>query len=422
MKRCFRNMSNKIRVNSSVFQDRLWTALSISAHFTYASIITLITTRFTDLTTAGVLALAIAIMELLRIVAIFGISPFQATDVKQTFCFSTYLHLRCMSTVLSLVVVCIVLIVGEFDLFAITVVSLVFLIYSSDSFFDVFICDLQQKSKMRVAGRIRATGYLGAMMAFTVTLFTTGALKVSLMLSWVAILNIYIIWIYYYRNHFTDIRSKTNFLTLRSLTSKASYILATSIIATYLANAQKYYLRFFESEEFVIIYAIIVMPSALFHLLCNFIFQGGELTKTAEIFAQNEYSVFLRRVRNQALLIIALYIPFIVSVYLLGIPLIALLYGIDFSEFRTNLLIMSFGGVFFVISSLLSTVLVIMRKQGLILLCSLVCGFFVGPIMLQLVREYGFTGAAYFNVLLYAPSSVILCIFFVRSLKAAEKE
>ena len=404
-------------LSSDEIQDHLWTVLSAGLSAVYATLLILMTTRFVSLTVAGILSYAAAVSELLRILVMFGVRGYQSTDMKQEFNFNVYLGLRTLTALLASIVLAVFLILGRFEPFRAAVMLLFFFTYLTDMYADVFMGDLQQKGKMRIAGRMRATGFASALIAFAIASFTTQTLLLPLAFAGFAICCVNIVWIWVYRSHFGAIRVKIDVIAIKKLAVSTYPIAISSLLFIYLYHAQKYYLGAFGLDEAVAIITILMLPAMLLNLFCIFFFMGAELTYMAGLFTSGQLRRFAIRVNQQLLIVVALCIPFMIFIYFSGIFLLSWLYGVDLSVYKEQLMLLSSGSVFLAIVSVLNAVLIVMRRQKTTMFCMMAVACVTGPAMWFLVSRYGLTGAAFSNLVIFVPMAVLLYVVYRVALK-----
>ena len=394
------------KLRSPGVQNQLWTIISSGLGAVYTSLLLLLTTRLIGLKDAGILSYSVAISELLRMLVVLGVRNYQSTDIRQEFSFNTYLFLRTLSSLFAIAILIVVILVGRSDSYRVVVLVLFFFTYLTDKYADVFMGDLQQKGKMRIAGRMRAAGFGGALIAFAIVSFITHKLIVSLAFAGIAMFLINIAWVWFNRQHFGSIQIKADFKVIKKLTLSTLPIAISTSLFSYMYNAQKYYLGALGSDEDVAIIAILMQPAMLLYLFFSFFFVGAELTKMAEVFTSGQTKQFSRQISKLLVLVGGLSMLFIVCAYIFGLPLLSWLYGIDLSSYKMQFMLLSCGGLFFSVSILLRSVLIVMRMQRIALYCMVAVALVTGLLMWYLVSHYGFTGAAFSNLVIFAPLSI----------------
>jgi len=393
-------------------QNQLWTIIAAGSFSIFPSLVILLATRYLSLEMAGILAYNIALADLPRIFAVFGVRPYQSTDIRQEFGFNVYFGMRTICTASAAAVAFVIFMLMGFDFVQLATILLICLIYFTDAYADVFLGDLQQKGKMRIAGKMQSSAFFSAVLIFAIGVIFFQQLVLSLVFAGAAVILIYILWIWGYRSHFGPIRKKVNLQLIKSLALKALPLVISGFISMYLINAQKYYLDAFFTSELVAIYAILMLPVSLLMLACTSFFGGAVITKSAEILASGETKRFVRRINLQLIFALGLFLPFIASVFFLGAPLLSWVSSTDITPYKQYLMILSFGGLARLPLCILSPLLIILRKQKLILYCNIITGIAAAPVMWFLVYRYGLLGAAFSNLVLFTPQTLIYFVIY----------
>jgi len=410
------------KLHSPDTQNQLWTIISAGIFAIFPMLMMLIATRLVGLSFAGLLAHAAALSVLPRLVSLFAVRGYQNIDVKREFSFNNYLGLRTISASVSSLFFIIFLVVTGFEILHLLIILLFYFLYLVDVYADVFMGDLQQKGKMRIAGKMQASSFCAVLLAFSIIMFITQTILLALAIAGLVVFCSYIVWIWIYRDHFGAIRVKVDFSTIKKLAWAVLPLLIYGFIVSYLENAQKYYLSAFFSDDAVAIYAILMLPVSLLNLACVSFFLGAITTKTAVILADGQLNRFIKRINIQLLFAVGLFIPFILCVYFFGIPLLSWIYAVDLSPYQKQLMILSFGGIVRAPIFVLAPVLVILRKQKMLLYSVIFVALISGPLMWWLVLQYGISGAVFSNLVIYAPQAVIFYVAYHVALRGHKRD
>jgi len=385
----------------------------------YIFLTVLITTRWVGLAEAGMVSFAAAVAVLVNGIITFNVRIFQSSDVGKEFSLHTYLGLRICTALLSVIFIASFVLVGNFDTQRLIVILLFYLMFLCTGFADVFMGDLQQKTKMRVAGRIMVCSFGLNLIVFAFTIFVSGSLIISLISSCIVTFFSYVAWIWFYRNDFGPIRVRYDISAIKILLKKVLPLFFAGLIGSYLYNMQKYYLGFLETDESVATITILLMPGTALQMLCAAIFGGAEMTKTAVIYASGNLKSLSKRINGQLLAAVAISIFFLLCVYIFGLPLLAWLFATELSTYMLELMIVSIGGALFSVNIALGSAAIVMRLQKAHFIITLVVAVIVAPLMWVIVARYGINGAAFTNLAFLAPLSIalyVICRVKVRKL------
>ena len=396
------------KIFSVDYQNNFWTLLASGAVSAYSFLVILIVMRWVGLAEAGMVSFAVAVALFSTNIITFSVRIYQGSDTSQEYSLQSYLGLRICTAFLATIVVAVFLIVSRFDITRTIIVMLFYFIFLTFGFADVFMGDLQQKGKMRIAGRMQVCSFGLGFVAVSITLFTTQSLIVSLISSSIVIFLTFIAWIWFYQNHFGRIRVKYDVAVIKVLVRTVSPLFLSGLIFGFLYNMQKYYLGFLYTDESVAILTVLLMPVTALHQLSGSFFSGAEMTKTAEIFTSGQVKKLSRRINRQLLWASAISMFFMMCVFSFGEPLLSWLFAINLSPYRAEFIIVALGGAFLSIFSVLYSGMAVMRMQKAYLYAIFSVALVVAPLLWFIVARYGITGAAFTNLAFLTPLSVVL--------------
>ena len=409
--------SNLNRLNTPGFQNNLWTILASGVSSVYIFLIVFITVRTDGIAEAGIISFAAAVVGLFSTIIVFGVRHFQSTDIKQKYSFNTYLGMRVCSALLASMGILLFLLISRFSTIRLLVILLFFFIYLTDGFADVFMGDLQQKGKMRIAGRMRVCAFGSSIVVFAIASLITQSLIIPLLLSGIAVFSVYIIWIWIYRTGFKQVRVKFDMKVIKGLGIEVLPLLIGSFIYSYLLSAPKYFLGFLDSDESVAILAMILVPFTVLSLLVSTFFAGAEMTKTARIYLSEKKKDLLRRVYRQLLLAFILAAAFMLGSFTLGIPILSWIYNVDLSDFMHEFTLVTLLGATNTLLIPLSVSLIVVRRLKECTVILLVSAVTSSLLLWFLVPRYGIAGAVFSNLIVFILITIAYYVVFRIALK-----
>ena len=406
-------------------QNNIWTILASGIESLTVLIMIFLAVRLVGLAEAGVLSFAFAVSGLLRIIITLGVRVFQSTDVNQEYALNTYIGLRFCSSLIAFIGLLVFLAISGFEAIRAFVILFVFFIFLVDGIADVFMGDLQQKGKMRIAGRMRVCAFFSCLIVFIIVMFITRSLFIPLISSVVTLVLVYIVWIWCYRKHFIRVRVKISPAAIKTLIVSTLPLAISGLCTMFLYNSPKYFLGFIESDEAVAIFTMLAMPLAMLNLLLHSFFAGAEITKTAEVFAGGRPDGLSRRVNKQLLFSFAFVAVYNLIILSFGIPILSWFYNTDLTAYRNAFIIMTLSCSAYYATLPLGAALTVMRKQKqqMYMLVSITAVTF--PFIWFSIDRYGLTGAALSFVLIYLPlipACYILYRVVIKRLKTMEGE
>ena len=202
----------------------------------------------------------------------------------------------------------------------------------------------------------------------------------------------------------------------------ASFPLFVSVfVMLYISNAPKYAIDRFCSDVIQNRYSILFMPAFVINLFSQFVLRPM-LTPMAKIWNEGRTGDFRSNLVKMMAGIGAVTLLGIGGAWLLGIPILRLLYGADLSGDRSVLLwVMVYGGLN-AVNIFLYDMIAVTRNQRKLLLAygiAAVLVFFLAP---ALVQRYEMTGAIWASILSLGTLDVLLAGIMAGVLRGRRKE
>lgn len=403
-------------------KDYIFNTLAGLINAAEAVIMSMIITRTTGLTDAGYVTIAFAVGNLLITIGKYGVYGFQVTDNKQEFTFRTYKQTRFITTTLMLLSLSVYLIYGKYILAytydKILIVLFIGLIYAIESIEDLLHAHCQYKGELYLGSLFFIIRWLSIMISFGIAVYCTKntalALGISLSLSVLVFLVCCFVFKYRYinTNNLSDIINSTSDKPI-CLLMKCFPLFLSSFLSFYIINSPKYALERYMDAATQACYGFVAMPVFAIGLLNGFIYVPQLVSISADYNGHN-ISQFNKRIIRQYIIIFLLTLICLFGAYLIGIPVLGLLYHTDLQNYKNELLILILGGGFLALSGYQGAILTIMRRQKFQLY-----GYIPVAILAILfenvtVKNYGTIGAA-FSYLVLITLLCILYEFFIRT-------
>ena len=218
-----------------------------------------------------------------------------------------------------------------------------------------------------------------------------------------------------------DIRNTSKFMHIVKDFKKSSIILLLrvssytflfTLTVTVIMNLPRYFIDFFLNDSDQAIYGIISMPATFVMLFSQFILQPS-LVSLSNHYKRKEKRNFNKVVFKISSLILVSMVVILPVAYILGVPVLEFVYGVELSEYTFLLLLVILGSAFYAVSNVLLNSLIVVHcnkeqlyVQVFILIISLVICYF-------LVNYLGINGGllSYFSILAL---QFIVYVFFYR--------
>ena len=194
-----------------------------------------------------------------------------------------------------------------------------------------------------------------------------------------------------------------------------------AFLAFYVGNAPKYAIDSYLPQDIQAYYGFIAMPVFVVGLLNNFLYQPI-LTSLANDWAERRRKQFVMRVCKQILIIFGITAVTLIGAYLLGIPVLSILYSADLTPYKNELLILLLGGGMLAVVGFINIVLTILRHQkdliwGYIFIA--IMAYILSPIF---VKQWNITGASWIYTILISALALIFAAVLTFRIKKGFKE
>ncbi|MCR4797603.1 MAG: lipopolysaccharide biosynthesis protein [Lachnospiraceae bacterium] len=402
----FLNNSNNIERDSYIWN------MAGSMIMAFQSVILLIIlTRVVDIVTAGVFTIANANANLFLNIGRFGMRNYQVSDVRREYNFAEYRNSRVASTILMFVCfaayIAYAAISNGYSAEKTWIIFWMCMFKLPDAFEDVYYGEYQRNGRLDIASKAMT-------IRVTVTIiFFAGAVIVTKDLLWSMIAStiftvILMVYLLVVTADTVKDREKTKAGALKKLLVACFPVFASSFLAYYIGNAPKYAIDSQLSDELQAIYGFLSMPVFVIGLLNNFIF-NPILFSVSCLWQDGKLKEFKRAIVRQTLIVGDITVVCIAGAFVLGIPVLSILYNTDLTDYKAELLLLLVGGGLLGASGVYTVILTIMRQQNALMIGYLIVAAMAMIFSGRVVASWGMMGAVW----LYNGLMLFLCLIFV---------
>ena len=397
-----------------------WNSLGGILNAGQSVLVLMVITRVLGLAAAGVYSIAFATGNLFLYLGEYGVRNVQVSDLTEQYPFRDYLAHRVLTVFLMLALgaCCCVFSYGRgtYSLEKSLTVFAMCLLKAVDCIEEVYEGRLHQRGRLDLAGKVmtvRLVVSIGGMLAAAV-LFHSLLIATDIAAALAAVSAFCMLFCYRKEVAFTPgLVSRRN---VGALMRVCFPVCAANFLQFYLINAPKYAIDAAMEETVQAQYNFIAMPVFVIQLLGMFLYQPvlGRMSAAA---ANGDRRALLSDIRKIVLGILVIAAVCLAGAWVLGIPVLSLLYATDLSSFRSELMWILVGGIFLALSGFLCAVLTILRRQSAILVIY-AAGAVLSLILTgQMARSSGILGAVRSFVSIMALVFVLLALTLAFSLR-----
>lgn len=389
----------------------IWNTIGGLINAFQSVIILMVLTRSLDMEYAGIFTIAWAIANLVITIGKYGVRNYQVTDVNEKYSFNDYFSNRVIVSILMIIFTCIYVcflsISNQYAFDKTVIVFLMCYLKLIDSVEDVFHGMYQQHERLDVASKCMSIRLILSTVCLCVCSIIFKDLLISSIITCVfsTFIFVYLLKITY--SIFNLPKIQFDFFNAKRILKDCFPIFAGSFLSFYILNAPKYAIDALLSSELQAYYGFISMPVFVIGLLNNFVFQPI-LTTVANCYETKNKDQFFQLIKRQIVVILIITIVALIGSYVLGIPVLSILYNCDLSNYKVDLLILMLGGGILAYVGFLTTIITLMRNQNIILIGYVIGGVLAIVLSQLVVSLYGLRGASILYLLLIS----VLAVFF----------
>ncbi|MCI6061717.1 MAG: lipopolysaccharide biosynthesis protein [Dorea sp.] len=381
-------------------------------------------TRINGASDAGLFSLAFSTAQLLTTISCFETRAIQATDVKEEYKFKVYFTFRVCTCI------CMMLAAVGFIWFHhytgadAMIIFFICLYKAIDGISDSYQGMFQQKGRIDLSGQALGMRVILSTIGFILVLFVTN----NLVLASLSMVGISIVFIYCFDRsrsvHFDRAGLLWDGHSMKGLFRECFPLFIGSFMINYVVNASKYSIEAYSTKEMQAYYGFLLMPAFVINLFSLFAFRPM-MTPMAVAWNDRDMKSFNRIIITSCAWASFLTVGGVLGAYLLGIPILNLVSGVDLGSYRTELCFVMFGGGLNALITIFYYVLAVLRQQKMIVV-SYGVGF-AGALIFTpiLVKRMDITGAVIGYIvpmLLVDVVMFVVMLWCIRRKKVSEHE
>lgn len=368
----------------------------------------IIVTRINGIDTAGVFTFAFSNACLLQVFGIYVTRSFQVTENKKEISDSDYLYTKLLTVILMILIGIGFSIVRNYDAIKTTIILQLVLYKALDAFSESIYAIMQRKDQLYNAGiSLFIKGVFGVIIFLVADLF---AKNIITSLNILIISNVLVIILYDF-NIIKKLKfkmEKMNFDKCKKIIKMGFWTFAFTLLTQYLVNAPKYAIDSLLTDDKQTIYGIIAMPASLMVLIASFIIHPF-LVEISGLIKNKDYKKLNTLLIKMIFVIIIFTILGMILCYLIGIPMLKILYGVNLEKYILELLIIVLGSGVFAITTFISNIMIAMRKTMSQTIIFFITSIFTFIICNILIKDYSLLGAT----LSYSITMTVLLILYL---------
>ena len=297
--------------------------------------------------------------------AYFGIRPFQITDTGGKYSFGDYLGLRLLTCGAAVLTGMGYVFLNGYSFEQAAVVFLMVVYKVIDALADAYEAEFQRGGRLYLTGKsnafrtILSVGVFLASLAYTKDLAAASLWAVGAQAAGFLVFDVLVI------RELPNVEWRSAKGKKQELFAETILLFCSAVLDFYIFSASKYAIEGCMADRDMAVFGAIFMPTSIINLVAGFVIRPY-LTKMSFTWEMGRTRRFLKIQKRIALIIAALTVLAVGGAWLLGIPVLSLLYPnlrTGLSQCRPALVLIIFGGALNAYMNLFYYSLVIMKKQ-----------------------------------------------------------
>ena len=363
----------------------IWNMAGCLVNSLSSMLLLVIVNRISGEAKGGFFALAYSTAQLLFSVGGFEIRPVQSTDIRNRFSFNQYFTSRILNCLVMLV--CMIGYIGINGYTGRDALAVFFILAYRmvEALADIYSGLFQQRERIDISGKELLLRSGLSTITFTIMLIMTDdLLYASIALTGTSLL-IFALYDLPMKRNFEAMATRFQWKGIGAIYQACWPLFIASFVMNYLNNAPKYAINQYYDETIQNSYNILFMPAFVINLLSLFVFRPL-LTDMAKYWEENDIKSIGHIIRKMVFVIGGLTMVSCIGAYLLGIPILSLLYGVDLSAYRIELVLVMICGGLNAFVYFLYYVVTVTGKQVYLLIgygIAMVVAFFGSPVLVE---------------------------------------
>ncbi len=335
-------------MNASQKKDYTWNTVGVFAQNALSPLLLVVITRINGIDVSGLFSFAFSLSIVFFAIGLWGGRIYQVSDIKSEYKQQHYVELRLFLSLLMMLGALIFCLVNGYSGYKTLLILMLVFFKVVESIADVLYGVMQINNRLHLSGISLLVKALSGIIMFTIVDLLTK--NIILSVASVILINFVLLIVLDLRlvnKHekisLHPVRGLFNTPVTFSILQKTSGIFIVSFLALFSINIPRYFIDMSKPEELGY-FGILVMPITLLALFVSFIIQPN-VVNLSNFYKRKLITNFKNLIRNMLFFAVALGVVIIIFAALIGIDSLRIVFGVDFGQYKTSLLIVIAGGI-----------------------------------------------------------------------------
>ncbi len=390
----------------------IWFTMGTACFALATLVMTIVISRLLGETQAGMFSVGLSIAQWLVTIAYFEIRTFQVTDVRNEYSFKYYLTLRILMCIITFLASIVYVVFNNYDIQKVIIILLVCLYKISDSIADTFEGEFQKEDRIDISGKSEFYRVFFSILVLVIAVAVSKNLILSLIIMNVVAYGMIVLLDISIAVKSVSVRMTGDMKRLWELVKMCIPLAVSTFLSTYIINSSKLSVDRVLGDEAQLYYTAVFMPNMVINLFSGIIFKPMQ-TAMAVNYYEKKYKNFWHIISKMILIITGFTFVCEVGAYILGIPVLSWLYGVNLKEYKLTLLLLLLCGGINAINIIFYYVLAIMRKQKYMTILYIIVCLVSFLIMDTMTGKMGLMGASLGYLILVSLLAALLLVYII---------
>lgn len=398
----------------------IWFTMGTACFALATLVMTIVISRLLGETQAGMFSVGLSIAQWLVTIAYFEIRTFQVTDVRNEYSFKYYLTLRILMCIITFLASIVYVVFNNYDIQKVIIILLVCLYKISDSIADTFEGEFQKEDRIDISGKSEFYRVFFSILVLVIAVAVSKNLILSLIIMNVVAYGMIVLLDISIAVKRVSVRMTGDMKRLWELVKMCIPLAVSTFLSTYIINSSKLSVDRVLGDEAQLYYTAVFMPNMVINLFSGIIFKPMQ-TAMAVNYYEKKYKNFWHIISKMILIITGFTFVCEVGAYILGIPVLSWLYGVNLKEYKLTLLLLLLCGGINAINIIFYYVLAIMRKQKYMTILYIIVCLVSFLIMDTMTGKMGLMGASLGYLILVSLLAALLLVYIIIQIRRNTK-
>lgn len=390
----------------------IWFTMGTACFALATLVMTIVISRLLGETQAGMFSVGLSIAQWLVTIAYFEIRTFQVTDVRNEYSFKYYMTLRILMCIITFLASIVYVVFNNYDIQKVIIILLVCLYKISDSIADTFEGEFQKEDRIDISGKSEFYRVFFSILVLVIAVAVSKNLILSLIIMNVVAYGMIVLLDISIAVKRVSVRMTGDMKRLWKLVKMCIPLAVSTFLSTYIINSSKLSVDRVLGDEAQLYYTAVFMPNMVINLFSGIIFKPMQ-TAMAVNYYEKKYKNFWHIISKMILIITGFTFVCEVGAYVLGIPVLSWLYGVNLKEYKLTLLLLLLCGGINAINIIFYYVLAIMRKQKYMTILYIIVCLVSFLIMDTMTGKMGLMGASLGYLILVSLLAALLLVYII---------